>query len=201
MASVTLRAESYKDWLSNVQDILENKDNKKRGETLIWKRYFHPKQHPPHPLSKCLLLYLIFSSFLIFSSVYSFSISLFNRKWGHNPHTWIQSYILTMCCSLWMCVFYFKNILVRLSGQVWKSSTAWWSRQKQSCSHKPASWISYALLPQRLIKLLWWHNSFWMGRGRRGTTKTDLTCVQSHFGLTGYCVTALLFTLFVPQTA
>ncbi|CAK6955738.1 lysine (K)-specific demethylase 5Ba isoform X2 [Scomber scombrus] len=31
MASVTLRAESYKDWLSNVQDILENKESKKRG--------------------------------------------------------------------------------------------------------------------------------------------------------------------------
>uniref|UniRef100_A0A8D3CA95 [histone H3]-trimethyl-L-lysine(4) demethylase n=1 Tax=Scophthalmus maximus TaxID=52904 RepID=A0A8D3CA95_SCOMX len=31
MASVTLRAESYKDWLSNVQEILENKGNKKRG--------------------------------------------------------------------------------------------------------------------------------------------------------------------------
>ncbi|XP_061920283.1 lysine-specific demethylase 5B-B-like isoform X1 [Entelurus aequoreus] len=31
MASVTLRAESYKEWLSTVQDILEKKDHKKRG--------------------------------------------------------------------------------------------------------------------------------------------------------------------------
>ncbi|KAM7422346.1 hypothetical protein PAMA_010418 [Pampus argenteus] len=31
MASVTLRVESYKDWLCNVQDILENKESKKRG--------------------------------------------------------------------------------------------------------------------------------------------------------------------------
>lgn len=30
-ASVTLRAESYKDWVCNVQDILENKGNKKKG--------------------------------------------------------------------------------------------------------------------------------------------------------------------------
>ncbi|XP_067360830.1 lysine (K)-specific demethylase 5Ba isoform X2 [Channa argus] len=31
MASVKLRAESYKEWLSNVQEIIENKGNKKRG--------------------------------------------------------------------------------------------------------------------------------------------------------------------------
>lgn len=31
MASVTLRAESYKDWVCNVQEILENKGNKKKG--------------------------------------------------------------------------------------------------------------------------------------------------------------------------
>ncbi|XP_038552220.1 lysine (K)-specific demethylase 5Ba isoform X1 [Micropterus salmoides] len=31
VASVTRRAESYKDWVCNVQDILENKGNKKRG--------------------------------------------------------------------------------------------------------------------------------------------------------------------------
>lgn len=31
MASVKLRAESYKNWLSNVQDILESKENNKRG--------------------------------------------------------------------------------------------------------------------------------------------------------------------------
>ncbi|XP_068598087.1 lysine (K)-specific demethylase 5Ba [Brachionichthys hirsutus] len=31
MASVTQRAESYKDWVSNVKDILENTGNKKRG--------------------------------------------------------------------------------------------------------------------------------------------------------------------------
>lgn len=29
--SVTLRAESYKDWVCNVQDILENEGNKKRS--------------------------------------------------------------------------------------------------------------------------------------------------------------------------
>lgn len=31
MASVTLRAESYKEWVCSVQDILENKGIKKRG--------------------------------------------------------------------------------------------------------------------------------------------------------------------------
>lgn len=31
MESVKLRAESYKDWLCNVQEILENKGNKKKG--------------------------------------------------------------------------------------------------------------------------------------------------------------------------
>ncbi|XP_028261559.1 lysine (K)-specific demethylase 5Ba [Parambassis ranga] len=31
MASVTLRAESYKEWVSNVEDIVENKDSKIRG--------------------------------------------------------------------------------------------------------------------------------------------------------------------------
>lgn len=30
-ASVTQRAESYKDWVTNVQEILENKGSKKRG--------------------------------------------------------------------------------------------------------------------------------------------------------------------------
>lgn len=30
--SVTLRAESYKDWISAVQDILENKGSKKRSK-------------------------------------------------------------------------------------------------------------------------------------------------------------------------
>lgn len=30
-ASVTRRAESYKDWVCNVKDILENKGGKKRG--------------------------------------------------------------------------------------------------------------------------------------------------------------------------
>ena len=33
MASVTQRAESYKEWLCSVQDILENKGDKKRGKT------------------------------------------------------------------------------------------------------------------------------------------------------------------------
>lgn len=31
--SVTLRAESYKDWISTVQDILENKGSKKRSKS------------------------------------------------------------------------------------------------------------------------------------------------------------------------
>lgn len=31
MASVKLRAESYKDWVCNVQEILENNGKKKRG--------------------------------------------------------------------------------------------------------------------------------------------------------------------------
>lgn len=31
LAAVTLRAESYKDWLSDVQDILENRGIKKKG--------------------------------------------------------------------------------------------------------------------------------------------------------------------------
>ena len=59
MASVTLRAESYKDWLSSVQDILENKESKKRGEKLIQKDLYI---HTPSSswLSQCLLLLLYF---------------------------------------------------------------------------------------------------------------------------------------------
>lgn len=37
MAMVKLRAESYKDWVCNVQEILENKGNKKRGQKQILK--------------------------------------------------------------------------------------------------------------------------------------------------------------------
>lgn len=42
MTSVTQRAESYKDWLRSVKDILENKESKKRGEKEIQKST-HPK--------------------------------------------------------------------------------------------------------------------------------------------------------------
>lgn len=41
-ALVTRRAESYKDWLINVQEILENKGSKKKGQ--------QPKQILPHRL-------------------------------------------------------------------------------------------------------------------------------------------------------
>lgn len=70
-----------------------------------------------------------------------------------------------------VCVCVSWEVKVKFSGQVWKSFTVWWSRQKQRPSHKPACRSSSAQSPQRLIKLLWWHNSFSMGRGRRGTTK------------------------------
>lgn len=52
-ASVTLRVESYKKWLCDVQEILENKTNKKRGQK--WQKIstakpFCPKFSPQHPL-------------------------------------------------------------------------------------------------------------------------------------------------------
>lgn len=52
-ASVTLRVESYKKWLCDVQEILENKTNKKRGQK--WQKISTakrscPKFSPQHPL-------------------------------------------------------------------------------------------------------------------------------------------------------